>query len=115
MAELPAFMPRLTTTERRILHAVGFIAVCRIQDERMDIIVDGLKRDLGALDKAPPDRNARQIPHTEDLITVAKCICAAFRRRRLPGGAAEWMSTHIDASRISQRFHWAALCSLDGV
>jgi hypothetical protein len=54
-------------------------------------------------------------PHTEALELAGKSICRAFKRRTLSGGAMDWCAAHIDASRVSQHFHWAALCSLDGM
>lgn len=99
-------MPRLTPVERRVLHGVGFVAACRIHDDRLDLVVDGLRRDLAAM----PSR-----PQTEALDLAAKSICAAFRRRNMSGGAADWCAANIDAARVTQHFHWAALCSLDGV
>ena len=101
----PPLMPRLTPVERRVLHAVGFVAACRIHDDRLDLVVDGLRRDLTAM-------QAR--PHTEALDLAAKGICASFKRRNMSGGAADWCAANIDAARVSQQFHWAALCSLDG-
>ena len=106
MAEAAALMPRLTPVERRVLHAVGFVAACRIHDDRLDLVIDGLRRDLADMALKP---------HTEPLQLAAKSICAAFRRRTMSGGAADWCAAHIDASRVSQSFHWSALCSLDGV
>lgn len=105
MAEAAPLMPRLSTVERRMLHAVGFIAACRINDDRLDLIVSGLRRDLDVV--APK-------AHTEAMVLAAKSICAAFKRRNMAGGGMDWCNANIDASRVSQHFHWAALCSLDG-
>jgi hypothetical protein len=105
MADAPV-MPRLTPEERRVLHCIGFVAACRIHDERLDLVVDQLRRALALM--APK-------PHTESLAVAGKSICAAFKRRTMSGGSMDWLAAHIDASRVSQHFHWAALCSLDGV
>lgn len=106
MAEPAPIMPRLSAVERRVLHGVGFVAASRIHDDRLDMVIDCLRRDLQAMVVRAD---------TEALQAAAKSICASFKRRTMAGGAVDWMAANIDASRVSQAFHWLALCSLDGV
>ncbi|MGV8987799.1 MAG: hypothetical protein ACOH2H_16115 [Cypionkella sp.] len=98
--------PRLTTNERLVVHGVAFVATSRIFDERLDTVVDQLRRAVGRMDAKA---------HTEALRLAGKFICEAYPRRSMRGGGPDWMIACMDAARISQNYHWAALCALDGV
>lgn len=102
----PASVTRLSASERRLIHAVGFVAQAILHDERLELVITGMRADL----RAVPDR-----PDTKDLIATAAALCAAFRRRTSAAGSMEWATACFDARGISQSWHWAALAMLDGV
>lgn len=97
--------PKLTAIDRLVIHGVGFVATARIHDDRLDLVVDRLRRAVAAME----DR-----PHTEKLRLAALGICETYRRRRVAGGSMDWAIACMDASAAAQAFHWQAFCMLDG-
>ena len=106
MSDTSAQTPRLTTGERLIVHCVAFVATSRIFDDRLDVVVAQLRAVL---------THMATRAHTEDLRLAAQSICDAWPRRSTQGGSADWMLACMDAARISQSYHWQAICALDGV
>ena len=99
-------MPKLTPAERRVLHGLGFVATCRINDDRLELVIAAMRRDIETLSEQPA---------TRDLIAAGQAVCGAFSRRARSGGGLAWCEANIDASRVSQSYHWAAFCALDGI
>lgn len=94
---------RLTETERAMVHALGFVAVSLAADDRLDLLVDGLRHALLSL----PRRDV-----TARFLDAAQSVVDAFPRRRSQAGAADWMLASIKAQHAVQHYHWAASCHL---
>ena len=105
MADLSpaASAPGLTKPERAILHALGFCAVSRLYDDRIDLVVDHLRANL--------PRMARR-PQTARILDAAEAVSSAFARRNQPAGGPAWACAMLDADRAVQEFHWAGFCAL---
>ncbi len=98
--------PGFTRTERRLAHALGFMLVSRMSDDRMDMVVAEMRQMVQGL---------KRRKESAALVDAAEAMCSAWPRRNGRGdGAMAWVVACLDADRAVQGFHWAAICALQG-